>query len=432
MEGQHTQVAEAHPEGPHGHDAHGHGKAGVACRTQDVGHGKAGRPDEQRNDVEPHHHFQRHGVGLGREAEQAQCKFVGKQEGRKVHEPCAAVGKQHQAAGVIHGLILFACAKALAHHGQCGHAHGVGRDVQKGGGGVCHGVGRNGGGAKGGGQAGNGQLADLEHAVLDAGRDAHPQDLPDEPCFGGQCTQAVHTQRAVGLLQQVQHSKAGNGAGHKACQRCAHDAHFEAVDQHGVAADVHHVHHQTGQHADLAVALRPEQGCTGVVQADEGVAQGREQEVGLGIVHHVRVDGAKDALQDGMAAHHHNGGHQQAEAGQDEQDLRRCILGILWLLPADVLAGDHRAAGGQCAHDLDHQGVEAVHKAHAGHSGFTHRGDHQRVGQTDGHAERLLCDQRQQQGNELLPGEQRRLMERGRFGCCHRFLRNGNKMHLDT
>ena len=49
-------------------------------------------------------------------------------------------------------------------------------------------------------------------------------------------------------------------------------------------------------------------------------------------------------------------------------------------------------------------------------SGFPHRGDHQRVGQTDGHAERLLCDQRQQQGNELLPGEQRRLMERGRFG----------------
>ena len=32
----------------------------------------------------------------------------------------------------------------------------------------------------------------------------------------------------------------------------------------------------------------------------------------------------------------------------------------------------------------------------------------------------------------LLPGEQRRLMERGRFGCCHRFLRNGNEMHLDT
>ena len=432
MEGQHTQVAEAHPEGPHGHDAHGHGKAGIACRTQDVGHGKAGRPDEQRNDVEPHHHFQRHGVGFRREVEQAQCKFVGKQEGRKVHEPCAAVGKQHQAAGVIHGLIFFACAKALAHHGQRSHAHGVGRDVQKGGGGVCHGVGRNGGGAQSGGQAGNGQLADLEHAVFNTGRDAHPQDLLDEPCLRGKGLQAVHPQRAGGPLQQVQHSHAGNGAGHKAGQCGTHHAHFEAVDQHGVAANVHHIHYKAGHHADLAVALRPEQGRTGVVQADERVAQGREQEVGLGIAHHVHVDGAEDAAQDGMAARHHNGGHQQAEAGQDEQDLRRCILGILWLLPADVLAGDHRAAGGKGAHDLDHQGVEAVHKAHAGNSGFPHRGDHQRVGQTDGHAERLLCDQRQQQGNELLPGEQRRLMERGRFGCCHRFLRNGDKIHLDT
>ena len=149
-------------------------------------------------------------------------------------------------------------------------------------------------------------------------------------------------------------------------------------------------------------------------------------------MHHVRVNGTKDALQDGMAAHHHNGGHQQAEAGQDEQDLRGGVPGVTGFLPADVLAGDHRAAGGQCAHDLDHQGVEAVHKAHARHGGFSHRGHHQGVRQTDGHAERLLCDQRQQQGNELLPGEQRRLMERGRFGCCHRFLRNGNEMHLDT
>ena len=53
---------------------------------------------------------------------------------------------------------------------------------------------------------------------------------------------------------------------------------------------------------------------------------------------------------------------------------------------ADILAGDHRAAGGQRAHDLDHQGVEAVHKAHAGHGGLAHRGYHQSIRQTDGHA----------------------------------------------
>ena len=44
----------------------------------------------------------------------------------------------------------------------------------------------------------------------------YPQDLLDEPCLRGKGLQAVHPQRAGGPLQQVQHSHAGNGAGHKA------------------------------------------------------------------------------------------------------------------------------------------------------------------------------------------------------------------------
>ena len=82
---------------------------------------------------------------------------------------------------------------------------------------------------------------------------------------------------------------------------------------------------------------------------------------------------------------------------------------------ADVLAGDHRTAGGQCAHDLDHQGVEAVHKAHAGHGGFAHRGHHQGISQTNGHAERLLRNQRQQQRHQRLPWKQGSGCEFGRF-----------------
>ena len=34
MEAEHHQVAETHPEHPHGHDADRHGKRGVACRTE--------------------------------------------------------------------------------------------------------------------------------------------------------------------------------------------------------------------------------------------------------------------------------------------------------------------------------------------------------------------------------------------------------------
>ena len=93
-------------------------------------------------------------------------------------------------------------------------------------------------------------------------------------------------------------------------------------------------------------------------------------------MHHVRINGAEDAPQDGVPSADDHRRHQHTETGQHEQDLRSRRLGVFRLLMADVLAGDYRAAGGQCAHDLDHQGVEAVHKAHAGHSGFAHRGYH--------------------------------------------------------
>ena len=208
----------------------------------------------------------------------------------------------------------------------------------------------------------------------------------DQPAVRCHRPQAVHPQGAVRLLQQIQHHRAGNGAGYKACQRRAHDPHAEAVDQHRVAADVHHVHHQTGQHTDLAVALRPEQCRTGVVQANEGVAQRRKQKVGLGVAHHVRINGAKDAPQNGVPPADDHRRHQHTETGQHEQYLRSRRFGVFRLLMADVLAGDHRTAGRQCAHDLDHQGVEAVHKAHAGHGGFAHRGHHQGISQTNGHA----------------------------------------------
>ncbi len=75
-------------------------------------------------------------------------------------------------------------------------------------------------------------------------------------------------------MQQEKHRDAGNGAGDQAGEGRAQHAHPEAKDEDGVAADVDNVHHQAGHHAHLAVALRPEQRRTGVVQANERVAQG--------------------------------------------------------------------------------------------------------------------------------------------------------------
>ena len=309
------------------------------------------------------------------------------------------------------GLLFFACTQALADDGEHRHADRVGRNIQEGGDVARHSVGRNGRGAEGGRQAGDRQLADLEHAVLDAGRDAHPQDAADEGQVGLQIGQVLDAEQAAGLFQQVDDRKAGDHPGDKAGQRGTHDAHLKGKDEHGVAADVHHVHHQTGQHADLAVALCAEERRTGVVYTDEGIAQRREQEIRLGVAHDVGVNGAEDAPQDAVPPHRHYGGDHDAERDHDEQDLGGGGLGVLRLPVADVLAGDDGTAGGKRAEQLDHQHVERVHQADARNGRFADRRDHQGIGQTDGHAERLLGDQRQQQGDKLFAGKQR-------LGCC--------------
>ena len=71
-------------------------------------------------------------------------------------------------------------------------------------------------------------------------------------------------------------------------------------------------------------------------------------------------------------------------------------------------------------HDLYHQGVEGVHKAHARHRRLAHRRHHEGIGQADGHAQGLLRNERQQQGRQLLAGKQRL---RFKFCARHSLLR---------
>lgn len=50
------------------------------------------------------------------------------------------------------------------------------------------------------------------------------------------------------------------------------------------------------------------------------------------------------------------------------------------------------AQGGQ---DLDDQNIQAVHQAHAGHSGFAHAGYHKGIRHAHGYRQKLLRQQRQ-------------------------------------
>ncbi len=227
-----------------------------------------------------------------------------------------------------------------------------------------------------------------------------------------------HPQHTVRPLQQIEHRRAGDDPGDQGGQRRAEHRHPAAIDKDGVAADVQYVHHQAGQHTDLAVALGPEQGRPRVVHPDEGITQGRHQKVSLGVGHHVIFDGAENGPQDQVAPKQHHQGHRAAEGQHHQHDLAGGGLGVLGFPVADVLAGDHRAAGGQGRHDLDHQGVEGVHQTDARDGGLAHRGDHQGVRQANGDAEGLLCHQGQQQGHQLPAGKDRF----GLCSCCHRAL----------
>ena len=173
MEAQHHQVTEADPEDPHREDADGHGEGSVTGRAENIGQGKAGWPDEDREDIEPDHDLQRHRLRFGREVEEGDGEPVAEQERRDVHDPCAAVGHKQQAACVVDSLLLFTGTETLSDDGQHRHADRIGRDVQEGRGRVSDGVCGDGRSAEGACQAGDGQLADLEHAVLNTGRDAY-------------------------------------------------------------------------------------------------------------------------------------------------------------------------------------------------------------------------------------------------------------------
>ncbi len=94
-------------EHPHGHDADRHGKRGVACRAEDVGQGKAGGPEEDREEVEPLHHLQGHGLRFRREMEEGQRQLVRKEERRQVHDPGTRISQQQQAAGVPDSLLFL-------------------------------------------------------------------------------------------------------------------------------------------------------------------------------------------------------------------------------------------------------------------------------------------------------------------------------------
>ena len=87
--------------------------------------------------------------------------------------------------------------------------------------------------------------------------------------------------------------------------------------------------------------------------------------------------------------------------------MRKNTPRIFSVTTAQVLAANHRAAGGQGGKDLDNQHVDAVHQAYAGNGRFAYAGNHQRVGHAHCYAQHLFNQHRPDQRRQPLPVEQR-------------------------
>lgn len=146
MELQNEDIAQNHAEQPHADDADRHRKLGVAARAQGVGQGKARRPEEDAEQVEPVDHVGTHGGCLRREVEPGH-DLGHQEEQRRVRDGQPCDGDAQQRDGITLRLLFLACAKALPDDRDHGKAHRVAGDVRQRRDRVCHGIGRDGRGA---------------------------------------------------------------------------------------------------------------------------------------------------------------------------------------------------------------------------------------------------------------------------------------------
>ena len=374
---------------------------------------------------------------------------------RKAEQPCnirngnkqAGVGAeqaehchQDKHLGVMLGLFFVSCAKAAADDGDHGKAHGAAGNVGNAADGVGHRVGRNGGGAQGGSQAADAQLANLEHAVLQTGGNANAKDAADQVAVRLHIRNMADAERVFNLLLLPEHPRCGKHAPQQGGQRSAQYPHAQPINEQGVEADIDDVHDQAGQHGNAAVALRTEQSGPGVVKPDKGVGDGADQKVGLRKSHHIVINAAENNAQDGAAEHQND---QHDSDGADRKNgvqLGGAFGGFFTIAPAKVLAADDRAASCQGGQDLDDQNIQAVHQAHAGHSGFAHAGYHKGIRHAHGYRQKLLRQQRQNQPNQGLAVKNR--LRQGGFGAfcvAHsfpilliRFTKNLHVYHYKT
>ena len=168
---------------------------------------------------------------------------------------------------------------------------------------------------------------------------------------------------------------------------------MEDKNENGVAHDVLPVHPGRDIHGGLGVAHGPQQSGAAVIQGDEGVGQGGDDEVGHRALHDRRFHLAEEQPQQGAAQDQGQGHNNEGGGGDDVHQLVGGTVGPLQIFRADGLGAHHRAAGGQGGKDVDDEHVDQIHQGYAGYGGLTGGGDHHDVGHAYHDGQELLDDQ---------------------------------------
>ena len=211
----------------------------------------------------------------------------------------------------------------------------------------------------------------MEHPVLDARRDAHPQDAPDELSVRLQGRQAGDAEHTIRLLEQEEDSTAGHRAGDEAGQRRAHDAPAEHRNEHDVQ------HNVDERRRDQKV------------QRTLGIADGT-QDIGAHVVEHLRDHAQKvdaqiqrcigqNLVRRAQQTHHRRGGHK-AQHGQQcangsAQHQRRVHLPVhgIGVMCAPALGNDDACAAAKPDEQAHQQVDEGPCCAHRGQRVCAHK-----------------------------------------------------------
>ena len=210
----------------------------------------------------------------------------------------------------------------------------------------------------------------------------------------------------VGVVEQRHDNDGRRDAGDQGADTGAGGPHAEAEDQHRIDCDVDYIHNQGAEHGHLAVAHGPEQGGPRVVNAHEGIGRGGEQEIDQGVLHHVGLHAAEDQRQNVLPEDQRGPHQQQGQGAHGVQKLLGGSLGVVGVLPPQILGNHHRPAGGEGGKDLNDECIDVVHQRDAGYGGLAGGGDHDGIRHADSHQQKLLNDQGNDEPQQCVAGKE--------------------------